>query len=254
MADILRITPREVPQGAVADRPLGAAAILIALGLLLMASDGPRLIAGLLQIGGDPGAAALQENEPAAPDVLDAVIESRALAAAWYDSPEFSLDTGFAAMRAYSYLQGLPTPATDEQKRYLHLAIDGFQKGLSAAPVNAYAWMQLAYADLIQSGRSPHMQQYLEMSIRCGPQEPALTVPRIVLALAAWDHFDLAGRTLIIRQVIDAATYRPQELAATARRLGFGDVIRKMLAREPELQEEFTQFSAIPEAGSPLLR
>jgi hypothetical protein len=219
----------------------------------MVAGAAPRLVAGIVQIAGDPGATRIERNLPAGPDQLDATIESRRAASAWHASPQFAFDIGSAALRSYARLQFQPERSA-EHAAYLDQAIDSLRGGLAGHPAQPYAWMNLAYADLIRSGASERTGAWLRMSILAGPEEPPLVVPRIALALLGWPALDLGTRALVVGQIEGAASYRTRELADMALRLGAGDFVRTVLAARPELRQLFDEFFFEPEEGSPLFR
>src|SRR6185312_6220428 len=68
----------------------------------------PHFAAGLIQIGGDPTASAIERNLPTTPDGLDTEIESRDAAIGWYDTPQYHTQIGYAEVRNYFRLDTLP--------------------------------------------------------------------------------------------------------------------------------------------------
>jgi hypothetical protein len=214
----------------------------------------PHFAAGLIQIGGDPTASAIERNLPTTPDGLDTEIESRDAAIGWYDTPQYHTQIGYAEVRNYFRLDTLPTKPLDAEKAAQQKAIDQFRRGLSLQPADPYAWHQLALMDVLQSGPSARVAGYLRMSVETGPDEPNLVVERLAAAMMAWSKLDLPTRMIFIRQFEDAAAYRTRQLADLALRFGVGDFVRSILTARPDLKARFNEMYFEPEEGSPLFR
>jgi hypothetical protein len=248
-------------RGIAAERP-GAArragsaggALVALLGLALAVGAAPRLVAGLVQIGGDPGVAAIERNLPTQPDLLDAAIASRQAALGWYAAPQYHDQIGFAAVRSVLRLAALSVKAPDAEKRARRLAIASFRQGLAGQPAEPYAWQQLALMDLMESGPSRRVGRFLNLSVRAGPQEPNLVVQRIAVAMMAWTYLDLETRLMFAGQIHGAAAYLTRSLADMALRFGTGDFVKTVLADRPDLKAKFEEMYFEPEEGSPLFR
>jgi hypothetical protein len=254
MADMALTTRSNAIDMAAARLRIAAGAVVGLVGLGLVAVATPHLIAGIVQIGGDPAVAAIERNLPASPDMLDAAIGSRRTAMGWYDTPLYHDQIGSAAMRSWIRLNTLLVKAPQAEKQSRQLAIDEFRQGLAQQPADPYAWYQLALADLQESGVSPRTSQLLKMSVRSGPNEPGIVVPRFVLAMIAWPQLDLEARVMFVGQVEAAAAYRTRELADMSLRFGVGDFIMALLAGRPDLKTRFREMNFEPEEGSPFLR
>jgi hypothetical protein len=226
----------------------------ILIGLALAAAAIPPMIAGLIKIAGDTGANAIEQNLPATPDELDADIASRLLATKWYASPQFDVDIGGAALRSYSRLSVLPVRNEAAEKRNVRLAIEHLRSALARAPAQPYGWTQLAFGELLDKWPNARVGTILNLSLRTGPQEPNLVVPRVMLALYGWDNLDLETEIMIVRQIDRAARYRTQELAAMARTLNAGEMIRAVLSSQPDLVGAFDEALVEPEQGSALFQ
>lgn len=214
----------------------------------------PHLVAGIVQLGGDPAEAAIERNLPTTPDAVDNDVDSRYAALAWYDIPQYHDQIGFAEVRNYLRLDTLPTKPVDTESHAQQTAIDEFRRGLAAQPAGPYAWQQLALMDVLRSGPSARVAQYLRMSVESGPEEPNVVVERLAVAMMTWNKLDLTTKLMFIHQFENAAAYRTRELADLALRFGIGDFVRSILAGRPDLQARFAEMYFEPEEGSPLFR
>jgi hypothetical protein len=253
MVDMAHITQNKATDRASSSLSrLVTGAVLGVVGLVLVVAAAPHLVAGIVQIGGDPAVAAIERNLPTSPDMLDAAIDSRRAALSWYDAPGYHDQIAFAAVRSWMRLNALLVKAPQAERQSRQLAIDEFRQGLAQEPAEPYAWHQLALVDLMTSGPSARTSQLLKLSIRSGPNEPGIVVQRIAVAMMAWTNLDLEARLMFASQVEAAAAYRTRELADIALRFGTGDFIMALLAGRPDLKARFVEMYFEPEEGSPL--
>jgi hypothetical protein len=252
MGDMAHITRSKAVDERSSLSRTATGAVLGVVGLALVIATAPHLVAGIVQIGGDPAVAAIERNLPTSPDMLDAAIDSRRAALSWYDTPAYHDQIGFAAVRSWIRLNALLVKAPEAERQSRQLAIDEFRQGLTKEPAEPYAWHQLALVDLMTSGPSQRTSQLLKLSVRSGPNEPGIMVQRIVVAMMAWTNLDLETRQLFMSQVEAAAAYRTRELADVALRFGTGDFIMALLAGRPDLKARFMEMYFEPEEGSPL--
>jgi hypothetical protein len=249
------ITQNKVAAGhAIPNSSLVAGTTIALVGIAMAFLAVPHFVAGLIQIGGDPTAAAIERSLPTTPDGLDADIESREAALGWYNIPQYHDQIGFAEVRNYLRLDTLPAKPVDAEKAAQQKAIDEFTYALALQPADPYAWQQLALTDVMLSGPSARVARYLRMSIETGPEEPNLVVERLAVAMTNWAKLDFLTRAMFIRQVENAAAYRTRELADLALRFGAGDFVKSILASRPDLQARFAEMYFEPEEGSPLFR
>jgi hypothetical protein len=235
-------------------RVLHPGALLLVIGAVFVVGAVPHLIAGILQIGGDPVAARIERNRPTPPDALDTMIASRRAALAWYGIPQYHDQIAFAEVRNYLRLDTLPVKPVDAASNARRRAIAEFRAARAALPAETYAWEQLALMELLDSGANERTARYLRLSVAAGPQEPNLVVQRIAIAMMAWNVLDAPTKLLFRRQIEYAAAYRTRELADLSLRFGAGAFVKAMLGGRPDLRARFEEMYFEPEEGSPLFR
>lgn len=103
----------------------------------------------------------------------------------------------FVEMRAAQQL-GLKSPRA---RARLAAARRDVQRGLLAAPSDAYAWTRLAVIDLELDGPAPPAAAALSVALQIAPAERKLTAIHIDLSAALWAHLDAVARAAVSRRL-----------------------------------------------------
>lgn len=208
----------------------------MALGLLLIAMAAPRLAAGLIVA---PHVATLQQL------AAGRGVEGAALAAAardYEDALAWHDEAGFAAELAglnYALARGVGA-GSEAGRAFLERGVAAARRALARSPAQPYTWLQLALALEILEGSGERSTAALVQSLRRGPYQPRIALPRAVMALRAWSLLDPEARDLANLQILLAARQNPAALAAAVPSPSLWRVVQDALLAEPALLQKVT--------------
>jgi len=207
---------------------------VVLVGATLTISALPRLVSEFLLMPGNDTVDAIGKRQvDYSRTDLEAVLESRQQARRWADRGRISTDIGLAEI-----LLARGTDA-ETQTAMFASAVGNISHGLALAPMNAYAWARLAYAEWRQTGVSQRVADYLAMSMYTGPLEINLFPIRIDLAFR---HFSLLARGDQIRVLDSLRRFFPnfpEQVAASAVRANALPIARIALLRKPKRLKQF---------------
>lgn len=126
-----------------------------------------------------------------------------------------------------------------DQRAALSDCIAALKHGLTRAPAQPYAWLQLAQAERARNGATAALEKYLSQSIHLAPWEHRLVMPRLDIALGAWSALSPAFKSKLPGQVERAIDTAPVALARATRRNFALRAVRQMLADSPVHLERF---------------
>ena len=215
-------------------KDLGLVLISATAGALLLALAVPRFMAAAISAPYDQTMRDLGDPAKAgtvSPDAVKAAILSRKRAIRWQDNSRLWSDLG-ALQLEQAEAAGLQTA----QGRELAVrSLDSHRQGLALDPVQPYAWLRVAKAELVVNGMTPALNPPLQMSVRTAPREPQLVLDRLELAFTVWPTLDKTTRTMMNEQVVIAARFYEKKLALMARRHRASDILAEALRDEEGL-------------------
>ncbi len=218
---------------AARSRPL--APLLVALaGAALVLFAVPRALDRLQLLPYDDVVARLSRRPAPAPHEVAAALQNRR--DALRDTASTSAGTAALALDRARAL-GTATPAG---RALLDLAIARSRASLAAAPMQPFVWAGLAYT-LLARGADGALGPAWQMAVRTAPEDPALVMPRIALAVSAGARLGPRGRAMLDEQIRLAARLAPGELARFARDHFALGPVRAALAVRPALRARFDQ-------------
>jgi len=153
----------------------------------------------------------------------------------WFADAHARIKAGIIALRLALEANSSELP----DRSILQAGIDDLEAGLSRAPADSAAWMELAQARLaLNNGRGA--MAALRTSLLFGPYDPNLSLWRCALGLQLWLLFDERDRQMWDDQVKLAWDTNPAGVIALSRSGEFMDrMIRDALANSPQRLDAF---------------
>ena len=220
---------------------IGAAAVSLALGGLLLAMAVPRVVAEVVLLPGNRVLTLMQKGQAPSDRELELFIATRRRSLVWADQARVRTDLALAELAlAQREIGGGP--------RYGELvaaAEQSLREGLARAPADPFAWARLGFGELGAVEPGSRVAAALEMSLRTGRVEPGLSLARLELCLIVWPDFPPASRPLIEDQIRLAWDRSQRQLVTAARVTNRVDTVRQALA-EPD-RAQFDRRLAHPE-------
>lgn len=215
-------------------RRLPGSLAAVAAGAVLVAVAWPRFIGGAaiaphedllrdIARGARPDAVSLREAR-----------ESARLSLDWYDYGRTRMRLG-----AFELVTADLETTPQLRRGALDRSVAALRTGLARSPGDAYGWLQLAQALRLRDGATPDINPPLRMSLRVAAYEHRLLMPRLELALSAWNVLDPGLRAAFGRQIVRAVDIAPVKLARATRRYFALRQVRQALASSPVHLERF---------------
>lgn len=177
------------------------------------------------------------------PEAMLRVLQGTSTALRFRNLPDLRIGRAMANLSLATLIaEDRPT-----RERLVRDAVEDFRRGLELSPVNPRAWFRLAVV-LADTQRLNGAASALELSLRTGPEERELIVPRAILGLRLW-----AALGHRLREAMGTEFSRSVELDAT----GFAKavlesrkeaVVLAALAPFPDIR---TRFARILETRAP---
>lgn len=210
--------------------------MVAAVALAMIVSAWPRLIAGVAEAPFQDTLAPAPNAAPPAEAAIRRAAAAKEKAASIYDNGRTWADVGLFRLREAIALG----TASLEGRAALDASIAAHRRALAVEPSQAFVLTRLAQGILMRDGADdPLIPVLLAAAIDAAPYDSTLVVPRIGIALAAWDFLQPELRESVQRQIHIAADLAPGELAAAAAR-GFAfQRIVVMLGDDPALLKRF---------------
>ena len=203
-------------------------------GALLLALAVPRFMAAAISAPYDQTMRDLADPAKVgtvSPEAIKAAVLSRKRAVRWQDSPRLWSELG-ALQLEQAEAAGLNTA---QGRELAARSMDSHRQGLTLDPVQPYAWLRMAKAELVVNGLTPALNPPLQMSVRTAPREPQLVLDRLELAFTVWPMLDKTTRAMMEEQVVIAARFYEKKLALMARRHQALDIVAEALREEEGL-------------------
>ena len=121
----------------------------------------------------------------------------------------------------------------------LDTVIAAHRTALERAPSQPFLWNRLALAATLRDGYGPLVADALRMSLATGRYEPRLVLPRLELALPAWNRLPAVLQSEFGDQIVLAMRWDPDGLVALTHRTWRLAETRAALAVEPRLRARF---------------
>lgn len=176
-----------------------------------------------------------EKKEKLSPDIVQShMARTRHAITLGFANPDTLKETAFAEIML---ADGLSEEHGAKQGLY-RSAVTHLEQALTQAPADTTGWMRLAYARMMASAEpNPDaIAAALTLSMKTGPNAPAILLPRLNLALYYWEGFSPAARKLVFEQINLAMRYKKQETLALAQESRFYEII--INAAQAETQEE----------------
>lgn len=126
-----------------------------------------------------------------------------------------------------------------DQRKSLSESVTALRAGLSRAPAQPYAWLQLAQAERARRGATASLEKFLSLSMSLAPWEHRLVLPRLEIALGVWPVLSEEFKAKLPPQFERAVDTAPLALAQATRRNFALRAVRRMFAGSPIHLERF---------------
>ncbi|MDH5542617.1 MAG: hypothetical protein OEY64_06600 [Nitrospinota bacterium] len=140
-------------------------------------------------------------------------------------------------------IKGMQAGVSEEETSLLNeLAIENMVKGLSHAPASPYPWARYAQLEILK-GDIAKAAKGIKVSYMNGFYDDRLFLPRLKIALSAFNEIDHEGRDIVKRQIILGMEDNPKEIV----RVAWGNrnilpIIRNLLAEQPDHLKKFNEM------------
>ncbi len=179
-------------------------ALSLALGVLLMAMAGPRLVAAVLDGPADRVMFYLRRDATVTDEALRGLIVARRAAAGWHETAQGDRDIAAAELELIQR-RGGGEAEYDEAERVV-------SRSLALGPVDPYAWARLAHIAWRRDRDARTAVAALRASIQVGAYEPTLVAWRVGLILQLWDATAAEDRPAFAAQIRQLARDQPEAL------------------------------------------
>ncbi len=192
--------------------------LAIVAGAALVALAAPRMMSAVIRLPADRTPHLIAAGQPVDGEALALLAATRRGAIGWTRDGRQWTELGLAQLKQAE------RDATDRES-LLKRAAAALHRGLALSPVDGSAWMWLAETELLRAGPSAQAARAIRMSIRVAPNDRALQLDRLELALSTWQHFDDAARAEVAEQVRLVHRRSPDRLQVLAKAIGRRDVV-----------------------------
>jgi hypothetical protein len=175
----------------------------LALGALLMAMAGPRVVAGVLDGPADRVVFYIRHGATVTDEALRGLIVARRSAANWQETAQGDRDIAAAELELMH--RGQHDAGYDEAERAV-------RRSLALGPVDPYAWARLAHIAWSRDRDARTSIAALRASIRVGSYEPTLAAWRVGLILQLWSATPAEDRPTFAAQIHQLAREQPKDL------------------------------------------
>lgn len=215
-----------------------AVAVAVAISLLYLSV--PRAASGFLSLPEYHLLDRVRTKKRIDLPALQTLLTSRQEAAGWSDSPR--LHSELAAAHLLAADAGGQT--LDARDQHLRNALQDLKTSLRLAPVSPHDWTRLAYAEMLLHGPSESSARILVMSLLAARYEPELIFSRLKLCLISWPFFSSSDMAAVRAQVGLAWRLSPKRVVGFARHEAWADILRSVLATNPDDLVEFERLIA----------
>lgn len=178
-------------------RYVAVSAITFIFGMSLIVLGVPRTIGAFVSFPSGPILSKIQFQKPIQQNEVETLIASQESSLFWGETGRKWTDLGLAQLlMAEQMVSDKPV-----RQSYITVAIVSLQKGLGLAPANPFAWMRLAYAEVLKEGPSRATASALIMSMLTAPFEPRLLFLRLELSFRTWSYFQSEDREMVFEQI-----------------------------------------------------
>jgi hypothetical protein len=209
---------------AASRRHLVPSLVAAAIGVSLVVTATPQLIAALSTLDSLDVASDIRGDRPVKPDHLTQAAEAMERARSWFAEGEMETERGYLLLRGAE-------AATDPAKRdaLYRQAAAATMSGLALAPAQPAPWARLAWLR-VQTGDLNGAVKAYRLSLLAGPVVPSMMVSRLELGLRLKPRLDPETLDLLARQVRQTWVIAPEAIALLSADPSCGAFIREALA------------------------
>lgn len=196
-----------------------------------------RTLEGIILFPAEPGLSVIREGGEVSNEKLDYLIAR--LQTVSGISPNYNIHSLLGHLYG---LKGMQAGVSEEETSLLNeLAIENMVKGLSHAPASPYPWARYAQLEILK-GDIAKAAKGIKVSYMNGFYDGRLFLPRLKIALSAFNEMDDAGRDMVKQQIIFGMEENPKEVVRVAwGNRDFLPIIRELMAEQPNHLQKFNE-------------
>lgn len=207
--------------------------MIICCTMLLLAV--PRLVASVYALYPET---LLKQTKPLSDELYFQAIDDLDAALQWHDDPRYWQLQGLCYLNLFdhSLLPGA------ERAGLLDKAIQAMTHGLTASPVDPFAWFRLAVALDLAAAPVEKIAAAYRLSLYAGRVEPELLMPRLKFGYKFLEQFDIELRGLWLKQIPLAYQFQFTELVRFALQSpGFKPFVETVFLLDKDKLQRFNQ-------------